>query len=186
MALTGLQIQKLLPKTNCKECDCNTCLAFAMKLAAKKAELSECPYVSEEAKAIVGAAAEPPVRTVTLGEGADGLTAGGETVMFRHEKTFVHQTGLGLAIDDTLDDSVLEERVKALGDYELERVGEILVPDLLSVAYVSGSRERFLQVCEKAASIFSPPVIVGGLLYDERIGSFFNLNGGTSDSYRLV
>lgn len=56
MALTGLQIQKLLPKTNCKECGSNTCLAFAMKLAAKKADLKECPYASDEAKRILGAA----------------------------------------------------------------------------------------------------------------------------------
>ena len=98
MALTGLQIQKLLHKTNCKECGCNTCLAFAMKLAAKKAELAECPYVSDEATATIGAAAEPPSRTVPLGQGDNLFKAGGETVVFRHEKTFVNQTGLGLAI----------------------------------------------------------------------------------------
>ena len=67
MALTGLQIQKLLPKTNCKECGSNTCLAFAMKLAAKKAELSQCPYASEEAKRVLGAASEPPVKSIELG-----------------------------------------------------------------------------------------------------------------------
>jgi acetyl-CoA decarbonylase/synthase, CODH/ACS complex subunit gamma len=67
MALSGLQIQKLLPKTNCKECGSNTCLAFAMKLAAKKADLSECPYASDEAKTILGAASEPPVKGITLG-----------------------------------------------------------------------------------------------------------------------
>ena len=67
MALTGLQIQKLLPKTNCKECGSNTCLAFAMKLAGKKAELSACPYASDEAKRVLGAASEPPVRCVELG-----------------------------------------------------------------------------------------------------------------------
>ncbi len=68
MALTGLQIQKLLPKTNCKECGSNTCLAFAMKLAAKKADLSQCPYASDEAKQVLGAAAEPPVKGVALGD----------------------------------------------------------------------------------------------------------------------
>jgi len=69
MALTGLQIQKLLPQTNCKECGSNTCLAFAMQLAAKKADLSRCPYASEEAKSILGAASEPPVRLIELGAG---------------------------------------------------------------------------------------------------------------------
>jgi len=67
MALTGLQIQKLLPKTNCKECGSNTCLAFAMKLAAKKADLSECPDASEEAKQVLGAASELPVKNIELG-----------------------------------------------------------------------------------------------------------------------
>jgi len=81
MALTGLQIQKLLPKTNCKECGCSTCLAFAMKLAAKKAELKECPYVSEEAKGGPRRRREPPIRTVSLGQGAAGAPAGGETVL---------------------------------------------------------------------------------------------------------
>ena len=67
MALTGLQIQKLLPKTNCKECGSNTCLAFALKLASKKVELAKCPYVSEETKKIIGAASEPPVKGITFG-----------------------------------------------------------------------------------------------------------------------
>ena len=154
MALTGLQIQKLLPKTNCKECGCSTCLAFAMKLAAKKAELAECPYVSDEAKAILGAAAEPPIRTVTLGAGEQAFKAGGETVVFRHEKTFVNQTGLGLAVDDGLDDGELEQRVRTLLDYELERVGEVLRLDAISVAFRSGSPERFGAALEKVASIW--------------------------------
>ena len=78
MALSGLQIQKLLPKTNCKECGSNTCLAFAMKLAAKKADLNECPYASEEAKAVLGADSEPPVRLVTVGS-TKPARIGGET-----------------------------------------------------------------------------------------------------------
>jgi acetyl-CoA decarbonylase/synthase, CODH/ACS complex subunit gamma len=152
--LTGLNIQKLLPKTNCKECGSNTCLAFAMKLAAKKAELSECPYVSDEAKAVLGAAAEPPVRTVTVGADKGAFTAGGETVMFRHEKTFVNQTGIGVAVDDTLDAAEIERRVKVVADYCLERVGEELRPDLVSVAFKSGSEARFLAAVDKVAGLW--------------------------------
>ncbi|MDQ1349975.1 MAG: acetyl-CoA decarbonylase/synthase, complex subunit gamma, partial [Acidobacteriota bacterium] len=99
MALTGLQIQKLLPKTNCKECGSNTCLAFAMKLAARKADISQCPYASEEAKQTLGAAYEPPVKLVELGA-ERALKLGGETVLYRHEKTFVHQTALAVNIND--------------------------------------------------------------------------------------
>ncbi|MGC8788092.1 MAG: (Fe-S)-binding protein, partial [Anaerolineae bacterium] len=80
MGLSGLEIYKLLPKTNCKECGQPTCLAFAMKLAAKQAELSACPYVSEEAKAKLAAAAAPPIRLVTIGTGDKKLEIGNETV----------------------------------------------------------------------------------------------------------
>jgi acetyl-CoA decarbonylase/synthase complex subunit gamma len=160
MAMTGLQIQKLLPKTNCKECGCNTCLAFAMKLAAKKASLSECPYASEEAKAVLGAAAEPPIRMVTIGEGEHVLKAGGETVLFRHEKTFVNGTGIGLAVDDAMDDAELDRRVSELRDYHLERAGETLRPDLLSIACKSGSSQRFLAAVDRVASLWPRAIAV--------------------------
>jgi hypothetical protein len=127
MALSGLQIQKLLPKTNCKECGCSTCLAFAMKLAAKKAELKECPYASEEAKAVLGAAAEPPIRTVTVGSGDGAIKAGGETVMYRHEKTFVSPTGLGVAVSDAWEPDRLERAVRMRGEPELR--GALLLED---------------------------------------------------------
>ncbi len=150
--LSGLQIQKLLPKTNCKECGSNTCLAFAMKLAARKADLNACPYVSEEAKAVLGAAAEPPVRTVTLGVGHGTFTAGGETVMFRHEKTFVNATGLGVALHDSMEASEVDRRVKALHEYRVVRVGEELRVNLVSVAHTSGSLERFLDTITRVAA----------------------------------
>ena len=88
MALTGIQIYKFLPKTNCKECGFPTCLAFAMKLAAGKVELTLCPYISEEAREKLSEAAAPPIRPVTIGVGDRALKVGGETVMFRHEKRF--------------------------------------------------------------------------------------------------
>lgn len=160
MALTGLQIQKLLPKTNCKECGSNTCLAFAMKLASKKAQLSECPYVSEEAKSVLAAESEPPIATVSLGSEGGAFRAGGETVMYRHEKTFVNPTGIGLALADTLPDAQIEARVKALAAYKLERVGETLLPNLVSVECKSGSRERLLAVLERVAVLWDRPVAV--------------------------
>ena len=154
MALTGLQIQKLLPKTNCKECGSNTCLAFAMKLAGKKAELSQCPYASEEAKLILAAEAEPPIRTVEIGVGDDALKAGGETVMCRHEKTFVHQTGIGLAVRDDMPEGEILHRVRTLARYKLDRVGELLGADLVSVAFRSGSLEHFLETMGRVAAVW--------------------------------
>ncbi|HSM74909.1 MAG TPA: (Fe-S)-binding protein, partial [Desulfobacterales bacterium] len=88
MALTGIQIFKLLPKTNCKECGVPTCLAFAMNLASGKASLDDCPYVSDEAREKLAEASAPPILPVTIGNGVRNFQVGGETVMYRHEKTF--------------------------------------------------------------------------------------------------
>jgi acetyl-CoA decarbonylase/synthase complex subunit gamma len=126
MALTGLQIQKLLPKTNCKECASNTCLAFAMKLAAKKADLSQCPYASEEAKQILGAASEPPVKGIALG--ADkSLKLGEETVLYRHEKTFVNQTLLAININDTDPPGEIGNTIDQIQNYVLSELVKLFV-----------------------------------------------------------
>src|SRR3989338_409603 len=102
MALTGLDIYKLLPKTNCKKCGRPTCLAFAMQLAQKKATLSDCPDVSEEAKKVLGAASAPPIKLVTVGTGAKKVEVGEENVLFRHEEKFYHPTGVAVKIIDFL------------------------------------------------------------------------------------
>ena len=103
MALSGIAIYKLLPQTNCKECGYPTCLAFAMKLAARQVELSDCPYVSDEVKAQLDSASAPPIRLVAVGGEARKVEVGNETVVFRHEKTFVRQPGLFYRLGDDLD-----------------------------------------------------------------------------------
>src|SRR3989337_4078315 len=105
MALSGVEIFKHLPKTNCKKCGFPTCLAFAMKLAAKGVSIDACPDISEEAKKLLGEASAPPIRPVTIGAGDKAVVVGEETVMFRHEKKFVHPTVLALNIKDSMSDS---------------------------------------------------------------------------------
>ncbi len=97
MALSGLQIYKLLPKTNCKDCGYPTCLAFAMKLAAQQVELGDCPHVSDEAKESLSAAAAPPIRLIKMGTAEQEFQVGNETVMYRHEKTFFNAARPGPA-----------------------------------------------------------------------------------------
>jgi len=144
MALSGLDIFKLLPRTNCGDCDVPTCMAFAMKLAQKKAELSECPHASEEAKATLGAASEPPIRLVKIG-GAHCLEVGNETVMFRHEKTFFHQTGIALELRTSEGEQKLLAKIKEIEGYTVERVGEELQSDLFFISHDSKDREDFLR-----------------------------------------
>ncbi len=141
MALSGLQIYKLLPKTNCKDCGFATCLAFAMKLAAKQAELSACPHVSEEAKAQLDAAAAPPVRLITLGTGEQKLEVGNETVLFRHEKKFFHESGLFVRVKDNQEDGL--ELVERVSNYAVERVGIELRFNGIAVENASGDVGTF-------------------------------------------
>jgi len=162
MALTGLQIQKLLPKTNCKECGSNTCLAFAMKLAAKKAELSECPYASDEAKKILGAASEPPVKGIALGP-EKNLKLGEETVLYRHEKTFVHQTVFAVNINDNDNPQTIEKTLASVRDYLLERVGEKLRVDMVCVTDKSGNSAKFAAICAKAYEVTKRPLVMRSL-----------------------
>ena len=161
MALSGLAIQKLLPQTNCKECGSNTCLAFAMKLAAKKAEISECPYASEEATNALGLANEPPVRSVPIGKGKL-LTAGGETVLYRHDKTFVNPTILAVNINDTDEAASAEKTLASIKDYALERVGETLTVDMVAVTQLGSDPERFASLCEKAWKTACRPLVLRG------------------------
>ncbi len=156
MALSGLQIQKLLPKTNCKECGSNTCLAFAMKLAAKKALLSECPYASEEAVKVLGADSEPPVKSITIG-GEKPVKLGEETVLYRHEKTFVNQTVLAININDT--DNNIDETLEKIRDYKLERVGEVLTIGAVAVTQ-KGSDADFLALVKKACDTTRLPLLL--------------------------
>jgi acetyl-CoA decarbonylase/synthase complex subunit gamma len=165
MALTGLQIQKLLPKTNCKECGSNTCLAFAMKLANKKADLSQCPYASEEAKLALGAASEPPVRGVALGKDKS-LKLGEETVLYRHDRTFVHQTAIAVNVNDTDAASATDATLNAVKSYLLERVGEKLVIDAVGVSQRCEEASGFVDLCRKAYEVTGKPVVVRGKTTD--------------------
>jgi acetyl-CoA decarbonylase/synthase complex subunit gamma len=120
MALAGIQIYKLLPQTNCKECGFPTCLAFAMKLAAKQVELSACPYVSDASKKQLAESAAPPIRLITLKAGSE-VKAGNEVVMFRHEKSFYNKTGLFIRVKAS--DPELAKKITAADAYKVNYVG---------------------------------------------------------------
>ncbi len=133
MALTGIQILKMLPKKNCGECDIPTCLAFAMKVAAGQAEIEACPYVSDEAKATIGEASAPPIRTIKIGAGDAQFTAGGETCQFRHEKRFENQTGLAVLIATDEDAASIDGKIKRANDFVYERVGVMMRNNLVAI-----------------------------------------------------
>ncbi len=152
MGLTGIEIFKLLPKTNCKECGVTTCLAFAMNLAAGKVEIDSCPYVSGEIKAKLAEASAPPIRPVMIGEGPRAVKIGGETVMFRHEKTFYNPTGLAALISSDISPAAVETKIREWGTLQYERVGINLRPELIALKDVNGKADDFKEAAKKIAT----------------------------------
>jgi len=160
MALTGLQIYKMLPGTNCRECNFPTCLAFAMKLAAKQAELAACPYVSEEAKAQLAAAAAPPIRLVTVEGPGHKIEVGNETVLFRHEKTFYHKPGLFVRVKDTTPVEEIQAAVKTAMDYSVDYVGMDLFLDGIAVEAASGVGQTFQSAVQAVREVTGRSLIL--------------------------
>lgn len=161
MALTGVEIFKLLPKTNCKKCGYPTCLAFAMKLAQRQASLETCPDVSEEAKQKLGEASAPPVRPTTFGTGEKAIKMGEETVLFRHDKRFVNPCAFALNIKDTFSEDAVKARIDEVLNSEIERVGQKLRIDAIALSNDSHDIGKF----EAAAKIIAQkapdiPVII--------------------------
>jgi len=143
MPLSGIEIFKLLPKTNCGKCGVPTCLAFAMSLAAGKAELSSCPLVSAEARAKLEEASAPPIRHVIIGSGERTLKVGGETVLFRHEKRFENSPGIAILINDSMDDTEIGARLKRFKELSYVRVGLKLHSELTALRCDSQDSAKF-------------------------------------------
>ena len=160
MALTALDIFKNLPKTNCKDCGVPTCLAFAMQLAAKKVELDKCPHMTEEGKAALESASAPPVKLITIGDGEKKIEVGNETVLFRHEETFYHETGIAIMVSDSLDEAELVENVKAINSKQYERVGFTLSVNLVALKNDSGDSAKFAGAAESAQKVSEMPLIL--------------------------
>ena len=151
MALTGLDIFKLLPKTNCKKCGQPTCLAFAMQLAQKKVALAQCPDINEAGKKALEGAAAPPIRLVAIGEGGKKLQIGQENVLFRHEEKFYRPTGVAVTIEDTLDDAAFSARLEKINNLKFTRVGAQIEVDLVAVVNKSGKADAFAAAAQAAA-----------------------------------
>jgi acetyl-CoA decarbonylase/synthase, CODH/ACS complex subunit gamma len=166
MPLTGIDIFKLLPKTNCKACGEPTCLAFAMKLAASKAQLAACPYLSEEAKTRLNEAATPPILPVTIGVGEGALKVGGETVMFRHEKRFENPPGLALLVSDSMTETEIAGRLERFTKLRFERIGMNLSGNLVAVRADSGDSARFAALVKRVAAKVDAGLILMSLSPD--------------------
>jgi len=157
--ISGIDIYKQLPRTNCGDCGVPTCMAFAMQVASQKAAVDGCPHVSDEARTALGAAQTPPMATVILGAG-DGFAIGGETVLHRHEGKFCHPPMLAVRLSDTLTEAEIDRRVDAVHALQFDRVGRMLGVDGIAIAGESPKMERFCDVVTRVASITKLPLIL--------------------------
>lgn len=182
MGLTGIQIFKLLPKTNCGECGVPTCLAFAMNLAAGKAELDKCPYVSEEAKEKLAAESAPPIRPLTIGTGEYAVKVGGETVLFRHEKTFVNPPGLAALVTTEEDEASVNGKMERFKACQYDRVGMKLRAEMFAVKDASGDAAKFAALAKKVSDGTGAALI----LISEDVGALKEAAAGLADKKPLL
>lgn len=148
MALKPLDIFKLLPKTNCKECGYPTCLAFSMQIAMGKEDLKKCPHITDDVKRQLSAAAAPPIITISIGKDQEKVNIGGETVLFRHEKTFYNPTAIGTIVEDGSPDNLIEQILQNIVSLSYERVGVKMKANILAIR--DNGKGKFLDIVEKA------------------------------------
>jgi acetyl-CoA decarbonylase/synthase, CODH/ACS complex subunit gamma len=163
LAIKGTDIVKKLPeagKKNCKECGLPTCFAFAMKLASGGTTVDKCAYMSAEVRAEIEDALAPPIKPVTVGTGPGALLVGDEQVLYRHEKTFVHQPGIAVLISDDEPDAQADGKIEKLEKLQFSWVGKVLRADMLALQYKSGSRAKYEALVKKALSTARPLMLI--------------------------
>lgn len=150
MPISGSEIVKMLPnRKGCRECGLPTCFAFAMKLASGKTTVDKCPYIPEETKAKLEELLAPPMKLVTIGSGENKLEIGNEEVVYRHEKTFIHEPGIALLVSDKESDAEVEGKMSRIKELQYPWVGLTLKADLLALYHESGDRDKFLALVRK-------------------------------------
>ena len=154
MALNGIQIFKLTPKKNCKECGCPTCMAFSMKVAQGAMKIEQCPHMSEDALASLSEATAPPMKTIKIGTGDGEFTLGGETVLFRHEKTFVSKTRYAVSLCTCMSDEEVEAKLAEIPHVDYDRIGERMHVELVYVnCDENADAAKFTALVEKAKGL---------------------------------
>ena len=149
MALKGLDIFKLSPKKNCKECGSPTCMAFCMKVAQGAVSIDKCPYFSDDAKAMLNEATAPAMKTITFGK---DHKLGGETVLFRHEKTLVNKNLYSVPVSTAMSEAEVDAKLADLQKVDYERIGERMYVETVFVRNEGTDAAAYTALVQKAAA----------------------------------
>jgi acetyl-CoA decarbonylase/synthase complex subunit gamma len=160
MALTGMQIYKQLPRTNCKKCGFPTCMAFAMQVAAKQKAISDCPDISDEATTALSEQSSPPMKLVKIGAGDAVFETGQETVMYRHDEKFHRKCGLAVRLSSDLSNDEFLSGIDEINSRNYFRVGKEIKVELCAVDLdgCSNPAQRARTAVEKSRL---PVILVG-------------------------
>jgi len=161
MLVSGSQLVKLLPnKRPCRDCGFPTCFAFAMKLASGGATVDKCPHLSPEIRAKIEELLIPPMKLVIIGTGENKLEIGNEEVIYRHEKTFVHEPGIALLISDKWSDERIQGAISRIKELHYAWVGTMLHANLLAPYFESGDKSRFIAVVKRLRESIDLPLVI--------------------------
>ncbi len=181
MAMSGLEIYKLLKKSNCRECGFPTCLAFALSLAKKAVALEKCPHVTDDTKKALEASTQPPIKLVRIGADDKKIEIGNESVLFRHEEKFHHPTAVGIIVEDSLSNEKIKETLKKIGLLKFERIGQLLAVDLIAIKQ-TGTVGRFVEVVKLADSTLQAGIV----LMSDNVVALENSLSALKGKYSLI
>lgn len=152
MAVTAMDVYRLLPKTNCAKCGEASCMAFATKLSEKETDLELCTQLAADEFDKLADLLAPAVREIIIGKGEKATIVGGDEVLYRYELTYYNQTPLVIDIADDMDEAAFDERVKKIEETQFERTGELLTLDAIALRNKSGDASKFKEAAEKLKS----------------------------------
>lgn len=165
--LSPIDVYKLLPKTNCKECGEANCMAFATKIVNREVQIDKCsPLLKKEYEKAYNQLKEmlkPPVKEVIVGVGDKAVKLGGKLVMYRHEFTYFNPTAIAIDVTDEMSEDELLNRIKRAEQFRYEYIGYTLKLDMIAVRSTSGDPEKFKAAVKKVVENTSLPLILCAL-----------------------
>jgi len=165
--LSPIDIYVLLPKTNCKECGQENCMAFAAKLVNREIALELCkPLLEkqyEKSYQKLWDMLKPPIKEVVVGAGDKAVKVGGKLVMYRHELAYFNPTAIAIDVTDEMPDEELLERVKKTEGFSFTYIGKQLQLDVVAVRSTSNDPEKFKSALKKVSENTSLPLVLCSL-----------------------
>ncbi|MEM3626637.1 MAG: acetyl-CoA decarbonylase/synthase complex subunit gamma [Candidatus Bathyarchaeia archaeon] len=165
--LSPIDVYKLLPRTNCKECGEENCMAFATKVVNREVQIEKCtPLLTKEHEKAYKQLREmlkPAIKEIVVGVGERAVKIGGKLVMYRHEFTYFNPTAIAIDVTDEMAEEEILERIRAVEKFSFEYIGQTLKLDMIAVRSTSNDPEKFKAAVKKVTENTKLPLILCSL-----------------------